>query len=756
MFFSALSFLAGIVVVQQFSELPDPIWLFCLFLLAFVWAYFRHWWLMFFTIGLLWAICFASVRMQDKLAEQFEGQYIQLEGKVTGLPRYDERRVRFDFVVRKAVIKNKNIDLNKIRLSWYFPKEKIKSGQYWQFTVKLKKPHGRVNLGGFNYEQWLFMQNIGATGYVRAKPFPKLIFTPPVVQNIDNIRQFISDKLDHLLGNFKNRGLIKALTIGDKQGLSSQQWQIFRDTGTVHLLAISGLHIGLVSAFAYFLLLRINIILAIRSPQQIAALFAIALAIFYAALAGFSLPTQRALLMLSTVFAAIIWQRNIRTIHILSMALLAVLVFDPLAVLSAGFWLSFLAVGLIVFCLAGRLLKPRYWNATIKVHCITAMGLSPLLAFYFQQISIISPLANFLSVPVISLLVVPLCLLGVVLIFVYPLFSITAFNCADQILQILNWFLSEMALLPFATVTLAEPPVYVVGLAVFGVFLLFSPKGIPARWLAFVFILPLTFQSVEKPAMGEVEINLLDVGQGLSAVVQTKNRLLLFDTGAKFSGQYDMGNAVVIPFLKHKALKAIDTLIISHGDNDHIGGMRSILKHVKVSKLLTSVSEQLVAYDAQSCYAGQSWLWDQVLFEILSPPLNNKLIGKNNNSCVLKISAGENSLLLTGDIEENAEKWLIKHAAAQLSSDVLVAPHHGSKTSSSLDFLEHIQAKFVLIPAGYRNQFLFPHRQVLERYKKMNSVVLNTADDGALIIKLNPNKIAVESIRSKQKKYWNN
>ncbi|KAF3977290.1 MAG: DNA internalization-related competence protein ComEC/Rec2 [Methylococcales symbiont of Iophon sp. n. MRB-2018] len=754
MFFLALSFLAGIVVVQQFSELPAPIWLFCLFVLASAWAYFRHWRLMFFTIGLLWAICFASVRMQDKLVEQFEGQYIQLEGKVIGLPSYDERRVRFDFVVMKAAIKNKNIDLNKIRLSWYFPKEKIKSGQHWQFTVKLKKPHGRVNPGGFNYERWLFMQNIGATGYVRANPLPRLIFTPPVVQNIDSIRQFISDKLDHLLGDLKNKGLIKALTIGDKQGLSKLQWQIFRDTGTVHLLAISGLHIGLVSAFAYFLLLRINSILAIRSPQQIAALFAIALAIFYAALAGFSLPTQRALVMLSIAFAAIIWQRNISTIHILSMALLAVLFFDPPAVLSAGFWLSFLAVALIVFCLAGRLLKSGYWNATIKVHCITAMGLSPLLVFYFQQISIISPLANFLSVPVISLLVVPLCLLGVVLIFVSPLFSIPVFNCADLILQGLNWFLSEMALLPFATVTLAAPPVYVIGLAVFGVFLLFSPKGIPARWLAFLFILPLIFQSVEKPETGEVEISLLDVGQGLSAVVQTKNRLLLFDTGAKFSEQYDMGDAVVVPFLKHKALKTIDMLIISHGDNDHIGGMHSILKYAKVNKLLTSVSEQLVP-DAQSCYAGQSWLWDQVLFEILSPPLNKKLISKNNNSCVLKISAGENSLLLTGDIEENAEKWLIKHAAAQLSSDVLVAPHHGSKTSSSLDFLQHIQAKFVLIPAGYRNRFLFPHRQVLERYKKMNAVVFNTANDGALIVELNPNKIAVESIRSKQRKYWN-
>lgn len=760
MFSSALAFLAGIIVVQQCTELPALLVVLGLFCCACGLAFFRCWRLLFFTVGMLWAIVFASLRMQEKLPESLVGELIQVQGRVLGLPNKYERSTRFDFAVTQAKPANTRhapvtpITIKKIRLSWYYPKQAIKSGQVWQFTVKLKRPHGRLNPGSFDYERWLFVHNIGATGYVKNKPPPRLLATDTAFKHIATSRQLIADKLDNLLGNSKHRGLIKALTIGNKNEISQQQWAIFKATGTVHLLAISGLHIGLIAGLVYSLLLTINTRLATRSPQVIAALLAIVVAIFYAALAGFSLPTQRALLMLMSAMTAIVWQRNIRPINTLAIALFVVLMVDPLAVLAIGFWLSFLAVILIIYSLSGRLDKISYWKSLLKINVVIALGLAPLLLFYFQQVSIISPLANVLSVPLISLLVVPLCLLGVVLLFISPLLAHAVFLLVDQLLQAISWVLSVMASLPIATVNASVSSYYVLVLAIVGVFILLSPKGIPARWLGLSLLLPLFFQQPEKPKIGEFRLTVLDVGQGLSAVVQTNKHLLVFDTGAKYSNHFDMGQAVVIPFLTNQALTTIDTLLISHGDNDHIGGADSIIAHMPVKKILTSVPNQLASYAPELCQSGQSWVWDQVSFELLSPPLEH-FSSKNNNSCVLKISTPQLSAILTGDIEAEAEQWLVtQFAGGHLKSDVLVAPHHGSNTSSSSAFLQQVKPQIVIIPAGYRNRFAFPHPPVMERYKKIDASVFNTATGGALTVTSGNNLATVKSFRINQKKYW--
>ncbi|MCK5191467.1 MAG: DNA internalization-related competence protein ComEC/Rec2, partial [Methylococcales bacterium] len=451
--------------------------------------------------------------------------------KVIGLPQYDEHKVRFDFAVSKP-----DSDFpKKLRLSWFFPEQQIKSGQTWKLTVKLKKPHGRFNPDGFDYERWLFMQNIGATGYVKNKPHPKLIATIPVWQSFDSVRQTIADNLNELIADTDNIGVIKALTIGERHDINKERWQIFRNTGTVHLLAISGLHIGLIAGLAYLLMLNISLRFAVNSPQVIAAFFAIITAVFYSALAGFSLPTQRALLMLSIAMIAISSQRNITSANTLSLTMLAVLILDPLAVLSAGFWLSFLAVVMIVYSLAGRLGKVGYWQGALKIHWVTAIGLAPLLLFYFKQVSIIAPIANLVAVPVISLIIVPFCLIAVLLMFFSPFLAEHLFLLVDKFLQGLWLVLSVMAELPFATITTSSVPFYAIPLALIGVFVLLSPRGIPARWLGLVLLLPLLFVNVKRPALGEVSMTLLDVGQGLSTVIETRNHVLVFDTGAKYS-----------------------------------------------------------------------------------------------------------------------------------------------------------------------------------------------------------------------------
>ncbi len=750
MFLSVLCFVAGIVTVQQFSELPEIQWVVALVAVAIGFSYFRLWRLMFFTMGLLWAIYYAHIHLADSLTANLEGQKIPIEGQVIGLPNKDDRRVRFDFLVLKSAFQLPQ----KIKLSWYFPKQEIKSGQRWQFTVKLKKPYGRLNPGGFDYQRWLFAENIGATGYVRSSPKPKLLATLSKWQSYTVLRQAISDQISFLLPDSENIGLIKALTIGDKHEINDRQWEVFRKTGTVHLLAISGLHIGLISGLVFFLVLKLAIKLSVDSPQRTAAISTLLVAIFYAALAGFSVPTQRALIMLLVFMSAIIVQRNIAIKNTLALAMLGVLLFDPLAVLSAGFWLSFLAVSIIAYSLSGRLGKTGYWIGATKTHLVTAIALSPLLILYFQQISIIAPFANFIVVPVVSLVVVPLCFIAVLMMFVSTQLAVLFLQLIDLILSGIGKLLSVMAELPFASITTDSYPLYVILFALLGVFILLAPKGIPARWLGGVLLLPLLFTKQDTLKDAELEMTLLDVGQGLSAVIQTAHHALVFDTGAKYSAQFNMGSSVVIPFLKYKRIQKVDTLLISHGDNDHIGGAQAIIEEINVQRIISSVPKLLEPSKAEFCRAGQQWLWDKVMFQIISPSING-FNSENNNSCVLRVSTENKSILLTGDIEKEAENWLIKHYGSALKSDVLIAPHHGSNTSSTMPFLKAVDPQVILIPAGYRNRFSFPHKKVISRYVNLNKNWLNTAEQGAITVVIDNQQLTVISTRKDKGKYWN-
>ncbi len=692
------------------------------------------------------------MRLIDRLPASLEGQLIELEAKIIGLPQQDERRVRFDVEVLKS---NPTVP-KKIRLSWFFPKQDIKSGQHWRFTVKLKKPHGRFNPQGFDYEKWLFIHNIGATGYIRNKPKPVKIIETSSWKSVAGVRQVVADKLNDSLKNYPSKGIIKALAIGEREDLTQQQWEVYKNTGTVHLLAISGLHIGLIAGLAYMFVHKISLLFLLVSPQKMAAFSASVAALLYSALAGFSLPTQRALLMLSIAMLAISWQRNVTASHTLALTLLAVLIFDPFAVLSAGFWLSFFAVIVIVYSLASRLGKPSYWLSAIKIHWVTALGLAPFLVYFFQQVSIISPLANLFTVPIISFLVVPLCLLAVITLFFSKNLADKLFYLLDQVLQNLEGALSELAKLPYATLETVFPPLYAIPFAMLGVFVLLSPKGFPARWLGLLMFMPLVLvKNQQALSTGETKITVFDVGQGLAAIIETSQHILVFDTGAKYSSGNDMGNAVVLPYLKSKGIDSIDILLISHGDNDHIGGAESIIKQKNVKQLLTSAPTLLKQSESTACKAGQKWQWDGVDFEMLAPKLKT-LEGDNNNSCVLKVNAQSGSILLTGDIEKPAENWLLENAAEKLNSTVMIAPHHGSKTSSSLSFLQEVKPETIVIPAGYKNRFSFPHQVVLQRYKEIGATWLNTANSGAVTINMRKEGWGIKEERVKEGKYWNN
>ena len=750
MLFSVLSFGFGCWWVQQWRELPSMLVLTCLVLLVPIFVYFKYRRIVYFLLGVLWTSLIAQQHLDKVLKPALQGQEFLIQGVVSGLPDYNARRVRFDFKLTQAAHLP-----DKVRLSWYYPKQKVRAGQHWEFVVKLKVPHGSFNPGGFDYEKWLFQHNIGATGYVRHVEKARLLAEPSALFNISAWRQSLTELLDKQSLNADSLALVKALTLADKSQMTQQQWQVLSASGTNHLMAISGLHIGLVAGLAY----ATAFFICLRVPHsnycapQVAAAFSWVLAFFYATLAGFSVPTQRALIMLAVWVAATLLRRHVQAINVFAIALLLVLLYSPLVVLSAGFYLSFLAVFIIIYAMSARLGQEHYLLKSFRLHCVIGLSLLPVLLFFFQSVSLIAPVANMIAVPVISFIVVPLSLLALVFLPYLPEFANFILQGVEVVLHLLWQVLLRLVDLPFASIVRPQPEGWQIAVALVGVLLLLAPRGIPGRYLGAVLLLPLFVLEPDRPAVGTASLTLLDVGQGLAVVVQTAEHTLLFDAGAKFSDTFDMGRRVVLPFLHYQQVTQLDMLIISHGDNDHIGGAEAVLQTLPTHQLLIGVPQKLQNYNPIACRAGQSWQWDRVNFRILSPP-EQAFHSENNNSCVLQVQTDKGSYLLTGDIEQAAETYLSLNNAS-LQADVLVAAHHGSKTSSSVAFLAQVQPRVVLIPAAIPNRFGFPHAEVLARYVQHNIQYFVTGKQGALTVSLLADKVNVESYRQSHGHYWN-
>ncbi len=750
MLVNGLFFLCGVMLVHQLVVLPGILLSIVLVFAGLALLIKKQYPLVYLLCGICWTVLFAHQQLSHQLDQQLEGKEWIVEGVIASLPIRYENRIRFDFHVLQSEKKLPD----KIRLSWYWPDSEVKAGQLWKVTVKLKRPHGNFNPHVFDYEQWLFTQGIGATGYVRKKPVAEKIRDLENGYSLLRWRQQIYDRLQGVLQHSSYSGLISALSMGVRSQITESQWQVFRHTGTTHLIAISGLHIGLVAGMVFFVSRKLCVWsgLMIISPQQIAAVSAMLAAVFYAYLAGFLVPTQRALVMLTVVLLAMLWKKNVSSGRIFGMALCCILLLNPLTVLSASFWLSFSAVFLIMFVFSGRRVQLGVIHSTLKINLLTACGLAPLIMYYFQQVSLVSPLANLFAIPLLSLILIPLVLFGIIILFVIPPLADVVFNLVEDILDGLWYFLQFCAELPAASVETFQPDASAVVLAVAGVLLLFAPKGVPARYLGVILCLPVIF--VQKNAITDkhVQLTLLDVGQGLATVIQTRQHTLVFDTGARFSKKFDMGERVVLPYLKAKNIQEIDTLLISHADNDHIGGAQKILNKMRVNKVISNAKEVIRHENIEPCLAGAQWHWDGVQFKILSPPVLEYFNNENDNSCVLQIVTPTTSILLTADIEIPAETWLLHEYGNALQSDVMIAPHHGSNTSSTHGLLEQVQPRVVLISSGYRNRYKFPHHAVIERYRQHDISWMNTAAHGA--IRFDTEQATFESARESYGKYW--
>jgi competence protein ComEC len=577
---------------------------------------------------------------------------------------------------------------------------------------------------------------------------------------IDRGRQWLSQQLaTQLHGREMTAGLIPALSVGDRRGIGSDTWAVLRTTGTAHLLAISGMHIGLLAGLVYWLTCRLwramggRFLLWLPAPRAGAIMASLA-ALLYAAMAGFSIPTQRALVMLLVVMLAVWRLRPLQPGRTLAWALLVVLLLDPLAVLSAGFWLSFGAVALILYAMTGQLgraARPLQW---LRIQLWITLGLLPLMLLLFQQISLVAPLANLVAIPVISLLVVPLVLVASICSLFAPVAAGGLLSLVSSLLEWLMQWLGALADWPLSHLQPVIPDGGSLLLLMAGILLLLVPRGLPGRVLAPVLLLPALLGQFPRPAPGQAWLTLLDVGQGLSAVVQTRSHLLVFDTGPRFSSGFDTGRAVLVPWLQQAGYRRIDVLVMSHGDNDHIGGLRSVLARYPVTRLYTSVPGQILAEQVMLCQAGQQWQWDGVRFEILGP--SGPMASENDAACVLRIVAGNQAALLPADIEKAGELKLLQQEAEKLPAVMLVAPHHGSLTSSTPAFVRAVHPKYVLYPVGYHNRYRFPRPEVVQRYARLGAGQYLSQEQGALKVVLGTDGGLCKPIsyRRSVRRYW--
>jgi len=777
------AFAAGVLALQQQASLLAPAWL-ALLPLCFALGAWRRAALVpgAFAVGFLWANGAAHLRMADRLAPELEGRDIEIVGVVAGLPEATARGIRFDLAVERTLGMSGFRLPARLRLSWYqalasddavveqsAARAQLHPGERWRFVVRLRRPHGNVNPNGFDYEAWLLERNIGATGYIRSRPVPERLGVRRTIADwIGRAREGVRDRFLESLGATPASGILAALAVGDQHAISNEEWRLFQRTGVTHLMSISGLHVTLVSslvAWCVGALWRRSAACCLSLPaRKAAAASAIVAALGYTLLTGFAVPAQRTFYMVAVVAAALWSGRVVSPMRTLALALGAVLVLDPWAVLAPGFWLSFGAVALIFYVATGWAMPERRLAQWLRIQWAITVGLAPAALLLFGQVSVVGPLANAVAIPLVSAVVTPLALASAVVPW-DPLLG-TAAWFVEHLLEFLEW----CAMLPVSILERPVPPLWCVLLAFVGIVWLLAPRGIPWRAAGMALLLPAFALPAPAPVPGEAWITTLDVGQGLAVLVRTAGHVLLYDAGPAYGPESDSGGRVILPFLRAEGVTRLDAMILSHRDLDHIGGAQSVLEGSEVGVLRTSLArdDALHAFAVQSrrCAGTDAWEWEGVRFALLHPLPEDYLRRRRANdlSCVLRVSTGARAMLLTGDIERAAEALLSERAAkgklgsaergSALRADVLLAPHHGSQTSSSEALITAVSPRSVVVAAGYRNRFGHPNDKVLARYRSHGAAIARTDLDGAVTVRLDAAGARIERERLRRPRYW--
>ncbi|WP_296945703.1 DNA internalization-related competence protein ComEC/Rec2 [uncultured Massilia sp.] len=737
------------------------------------------------ALGYAWAAILAHAALAPQLDRKDEGRDLDVVGTVASLPYRFDGGVRFHFAVETSLAADARVP-PLVALSWYAGRDgaaappALLPGQRWRLAVRLQRPHGNANPGGFDYEAWLLGQGVRATGHVRTRGPNRLLdaFVASAPAVVERCRALLRARILAALDGRDYAGVIVALVIGDQRGIDQADWQVFNRTGIGHLVSISGLHITMIAALAAMgasALWRRSFFTDAQLPlllpaHKVAALAGAAVALLYVLLAGFGVPAQRTLYMLAVVALALWLGRLSAVTHVLCTALFLVVLRDPWAVLWPGFWLSFGAVAAILFAGHGRIAMRVPGRQPLRAALLAAgrtqwavtLGLVPLTMLLFGQVSLVAPLANAFAIPLVSFVVTPLALAGSMA--PAPLCG-WMLQLAHACVALLAWALDELAALPVAVWRAPAPPAWAFLLALGGTAWLLMPRGWPLRWTGALAWLPLLAALPDRPAPGTFRVTAFDVGQGMALLVETPGHRLLYDTGPAYAPGADAGSRVILPYLRMRGIAALDGVVVSHADTDHAGGALAVLGEIDSAWVASSLADaHPVARAARRhlrCAAGQRWAWDGIRFEMLHPAPDAYAgaagPGKANAlSCVLRVSNGRRAMLLAGDIEAAQEARLLA-AGAALRADVLLAPHHGSGTSSTPAFLQAVRPSIGIFQVGYRNRYRHPKAEVYARYGALGIARWRTDEAGALRIEAGAapdGGIVVRSWRHDAPRYW--
>ena len=704
------------------------------------------------------------------IAPALEGRDIALTGVVAAMPQRNDGGLRFRFELDDARLGDEAVALPpQLYLGWYgaFSADEVqrqpqdlRAGERWQLTARLKAPHGTLNPHGFDYELWLWEQGLQATGYVRAgakDPPPRRLSTS-WLHPVERARQSVRDAIDARVEHRQAAGLLAALVVGDQNAIDRADWDVFRATGVAHLMSISGLHITMfawAAGLAVGWLWRRSSRLCLAVPAQHAALVGgVALAAAYAVFSGWGVPAQRTIWMLATVGLLRLSGRRWPWPQVWLLACAVVVSVDPWALLQAGFWLSFVAVGVLFASDAGghETLPERSRGRMMsyfREQGVVTLALLPLTVLLFGQVSIVGLLANAVAIPWITLLVTPLAMGGVLFA---PCWDLAAL-AARALVFLLEW----LAALPWATLSTAAPAHWAAAAGLAGGVLLVLRLPPAIRALGLPLLLPVLLWQAPRPPAGEFELLAADIGQGNAVIVRTATHTLMYDSGPRYSRESDAGHRVLVPLLRALG-ERVDTLMLSHRDLDHTGGAGAVLAMQPQAALVSSIENDHALQTlrkATRCIAGQRWQWDGVAFEVLHPQAADYETAAKSNamSCVLRVSTASQSALLVGDIEQPQEARLLANGTL-LRADVLLVPHHGSKTSSSPAFLAAVQPRIAIVQAGYRNRFGHPATPVLARYAGRGVQVVQSPQCGAAWWR-SVQPAALQCQRAMAFRYWN-
>lgn len=707
--------------------------------------------------GLAFAGWQAGAVLDAQLPRALQGTVLTVEGRIVELPVHEPRRTRFRFVVDDVATQPVALRGRTLQLAWYGeelqPRQRLQAGSRWRFPLRLRAPRGLRNPGGGDAEKFALAARLAATGFVLE---PTLAIRLAAPTGIDAWREAMSAQIAAAVPGASSR-YVRALALGDTRALDDADWARLRAAGLTHLIAISGFHVGLVAGFCALCAAALWWLwppLARWLPRPFAAGAGALLGAFgYALLTGMAVPTLRTAVMIAALVAARLLRRRLRLVDTLALGCVVLLLLDPLAVLGAGFWLSFAGVAWLLWCLpdAGGKGPRALAGGFLAAQAVASLGLLPLTVLLFGQASFAGPIANLAAVPWWSLVVVPLALLGVLAETLHAGLGQWSWQAAAWCFDLLWPLLARIADSPLAMAWLPAPRWYALPLALLSAFWLLLPRGLPGRWLALLLWLPLLYPPRELPAPGEVELTVIDVGQGLSVLVRTARHSLLYDMGPAVPDGFDAGERAVIPALHALGVRRLDLAVVSHGDNDHAGGLQAVAAAFPMPLVLAPRGSPVAGNRA--CRAGLTWKWDGVRFRVLHPGSTFPYLG-NEAACVLRIESAHGSALLAGDIGHYVERKLLAEAPTWLRSDVVLVPHHGSDGSSDPGFVAATGAKLALVSSGADNRFRHPRPPVVRRWCGAGAEVLDSARSGAIRVWLGRDGLRLREQRSFHPRPW--